>query len=205
MNLEKEMIITPALANKTSVIADKYINRTLATAKRRVVPADVEKTITTILKNINLFNGLYEDESILNGVSIDEIDIPEEFKDIILPNSVRYDTAYRAMSDILKRNTRSTLKFNINEWKDNCDAFRSYFKMDATTSIVKLSDLRVNKSLADVFNQFVTEDGHVHYADTPYIPIALDDITAICGKKNRWFNYDVNDMINEYFSNWYVK
>lgn len=205
MNLEKEMVITPALEKKTDAIFQKYVSRTLATARRRVNESDVKRVLNIILADVNLFNSLAEDESILNGVSIDEIDVPDEFKDVILPNSVRYDTAYRAMSDILHRNPRSVLKFNINEWKDSCDEFRSFFKLDATTSITKLSDLRVNKSLADVFNQFVTEDGHVHYADTPYIPIALDDITAICGKKNRWFNYDVNDMINEYFSNWYVK
>lgn len=195
----------PSLALVDSVdLVDLAVSRILATHKVSNQEKQIKEDVECIADAVRKFNTLREDAYEVDGVPLEKIPILDEFKDFILPNSVRYDSSYRAFPDLLKRNTDlaagDTYKFNDIEYKNACDRLRTYCKSDMKSRVSTLADVRVNKSLSDVF-PYIVHDGLVRMTEHGFVPIELKGIQGLVDG-GYWLGSEVANCIKDYMAYW---
>ena len=195
----------PSLALVDGIdVVDMAIARVKATHKVSNQDKEVKEDVECIADAIRRFNALRENAYEVDGVLLEKIPILDEFKDFLLPNSVRYDSSYRAFPDLLKRNndleSGDTYKFNLNEYVNACDRLRTNCKSDMKSRVSMLSDIRVNKSLSDVF-PYIVHDGFVRMPEHGFVPIALKGISGLLDG-GYWLRSEVADCITDYMTYW---
>lgn len=161
----------------------------------------IRTNLERIFKYIAFFNSLDEDVVFVEGRTINDIPIIAEFKDFIIPNSVRLVAGDRRYPDMLERDLKpEEFEFSYGEWMVLLTQFRGYFKKDLSSDMVMLSDLKLNKSVTDI-TDVVPVNGKVKYEGVPFIPIWLKDLytpmfnsTAANLTIDLLFEYYVADM-----------
>lgn len=205
----------------------KYYRRAKAQTKRRFredrnKPEDneVRELIDAIFGYIVNFNSLDEDTTIINNHPLGDWPILNEFKDLILPNSVRWKAGDKAYNDVLVRVTHKDYvdvekgihkKVDVSQldyldYLDKLSQFRSLFKKDASSDYVSLESLRVDKSIADVIDYVIVEDEdskRCHYDTTPFVPVIklkLDNSVYSALFKTWYYSADVDEVADVFIS-----
>lgn len=206
---------------------EKYYKRAKAQTKRRFIanrdnPEDneVRNLIEAIFGYIVNFNSLDEDTTIINNHPLSDWPVLNEFKDLILPNSVRWKSGDKSYNDVLVRVTHKDFvdtkkgiykkidvsKLDYLDYLDKLSQFRSLFKKDASSDYVSLESLRVDKSVTDVIDYVVIEDGtskRCHYDTTPFIPVIklkLDNSIYSTLFKDWHYSADVDEVVDVFVS-----
>lgn len=149
-----------------------------AIASRKKIRLDVEKdgtpkvfnAIDVIIKMIEFLNSFSSDEeSLPDGTRIDDFQIPVEFKDFILPKSVRFVAGNKTFTDLLDRQVElENVKSFANCWTSKLLEYnmavaelRSITKESEVDRLVTVGSVRVDKSLSDVIDcAFTTSEHH---------------------------------------------
>lgn len=160
--------------------------------------SEVDEKVEKIFEYINFFNSLPEDTTIIDCHPIEDWKILNEFKDFIIPNSIRYESGNRTYVDLLCRSS-SDLKPSFNDYSDLISRFRNFFKKDANDQFVTLASLRINRSFEEV-RQLLSISGRVRYMDNPYIPIEVNN-EIVCLFSDYYFNSDVEQIVQHYVAN----
>lgn len=149
----------------------------------------------TIFHHIMYFNSLEEDTMNIDNRPIESWIVLNEFKDFVLPNSIRFENGNRLFEDLLSRASSDFIP-NYNDYHDALKEFRNWYKKDANDNIVKLSDLRVNKSLSEVWPIIADANGKVRYLDNSFVPIIINQLNV--GQKDYYYNNDISIILDDY-------
>lgn len=178
-----------------------------ASASVRIVNNEHKEYINTILKYIDYFNSLGEFETRVLDRNLDEIIILNEFKDLIIPRSVRYNPSDLRTKDLLKRSGKPNgySKLNYSEFIFAQINFRRLFKKDISSNITTLASIKVNKSLTEVMpyvGKVTTSNGGikefvVKYDSAPFIPLFINGSVLDVFEENYW-NASIKDAIRNY-------
>lgn len=173
----------------------------------------IRKCVTHIMNYISFFNSLEEDVIFVDGRTIDQIQIPSEFKDFIIPNSVRLVAGDRRYPNIVLRdsdptgtvifeseNDSITFKYNYLEWMNLITQFRGFFKKDLSSDMISLSELRLNKSISDI-SDIVVVNNEVKYEGVDFIPLRIVEPYELIFSSNAQ-KTSVAEMLEYYVANW---
>lgn len=191
------------------------INRLLVVAQIKTDKVELTNDINTIFDVINKVNQLPSRvdsiDSEFGRIQLNDINIINEFKDFVYPSSVKMDPNDLMDEDLLDIKERSNdVKISLNDFIEAQLHVRSLFKSDMKSDVSKLSDLRRNVSLNDVYaiSSFqIDSDGEsivkAHYSDRYYIPIPL---VKFCSgfKKGLYYNIGREELVNLYVLNMFI-
>lgn len=174
-----------------------------ALSQKKVSRADeLHEVIVRLFDYFTFFNNVSEDDTVVDLGSIktlDQILIPNEFKEFIYPASVKIVAGNRRMPDLLQlppNVSNLVTEFRYSDYINLLDKFRSYFKKDANSDMVTLSSIKRSVSLMDVLS-IVSVTGKVNYDSDPYYPITLNDVLGqIVG--GSFLQDDADIMITDY-------
>lgn len=190
--------------------------------KRIRMPKTGEESISTIvegiLNKIEVINSLPEFSEMLWNKRLSEIVIADEWKDLILPESVRMDPTDLKTNNLLIKGS-ALVSSDIQDYSDFLDLqmkFRGLFKKDLKDNTTTLDQLFVPKSLYDVLpiaamwdeddeKIIVNEDDServlldVRSIDDPFIPVRLD-ARLKCLFRRDYLNTTSKQVIMDYFS-----
>lgn len=160
---------------------------------------DKDDSLLTILRVIDAINSLKEFEvSLWSNRSLDEINIPSEFADMILPSAVRFEALNLRTKDVLVKPTFNMEDLpSYDEYIQACDKFRSRFKKDGFTEMTAVGSLRKAMNLNDVIAKAAINN-RVNSQANPFIPIPLDNVNLF---EDRYFNDDYDQIIKD----WIIK
>lgn len=202
---------------------DLMVNRILSLKKVRIGSGKyqdevkgIRSRLLRIFEYIDYFNSLSDLSTMVFDVEFSKIPILNEFKDFMIPASVKMNAADLNCEEMLiKPEVKNLDTFSLNEYLDLCLDFRSLFKKDLTDNVTSLDSFRKNVSWSEVANKAcysftVEEDGtetvdlFVHYnSDVPFIPVQISSfITG--GYKSRYWNFTVTEVINDYLTRWLI-
>lgn len=185
------------MSMKTIEVAkDLIIEKVKANARIKVDATDVESKISKLFLYIEHFNSLPEDTSIIEGHQLEEWKILNEFKDFVLPNSIRYESGSRTYTDLLGKREKNGFKPSLNEYNDLIARFRNYFKKDTNDNFVSLASLKINRSFEEV-RQIISVGDDVRYMDNPYIPLPVNDGVR-CLFSKFYFNSTIEQVVDDY-------
>lgn len=165
----------------------------------------IQTLIKRILDKIDIMNGLPEHSSMCWGKPLNEIVILDEFKDLILPQSVRLDPTDLKTNDLLIKG-KARPSDNVSDYVEFLNdqlAFRSLFKKDLSSGTTTFANLFVHKSLFDTLPIacFIKDgsDNEVRSLDDPFIPVPLK-VEVSCLFREDYLNSTIDYVINDYFS-----
>lgn len=173
-----------------------------AMAQKRITKPEkeVEKIVSDLFDMIDFFNSMPEDDFSALLRPIEDFKVPNEFKDFVMPDSIRFDQNTYACPDLMDRPEVRTLPYGYFAWNVLCDDWRSLFKKDCSNDMTPLSELKKKVVLNDIINKVASKEHRCRSLDNPYIPYYLNvDITGVVGSK--YLNYNDNDMIEDYITN----
>lgn len=159
---------------------------------------DHDDSLLVILKVIDAINSLDEFAvSLWDNRMLDELNIPSEFAEMVMPSAVRYEALNLRTKDILIKP-----EFDMNELPSYemfikaCDKFRSRFKKDGFTDMTSVGNLRKAMNLNDVIAK-ASFNGAVNSQANPFIPIPLHDVGLF---EDRYFNDTYEKSINDWIT-----
>lgn len=164
--------------------------------------SETERIIHRLFDYIHFFNSQYVKDgvSILGGKSWNEIPVCNEFKDFILPNSVRYDPADRAWTDLISKREEikeaDISKLSYQDYIETLIVYKSLFKDSITNNVSYLSDVKKDVSLSDVISRSIRDDKCI-FNNTPFVPIEINGVVELDANALH-YNYYVDDMIADY-------
>lgn len=154
--------------------------------------------LSTVMLLINYVNSLDEFATeIWDGHTLEDVYIPKELGDFVLPASVRYDANDRRTKDLLVRPNVFDLNISYMEYVNACDRFRNNFKKDASSDMVSFASLRKHVNLNDVIDRISIND-KVSYFNGSYVPIDVIDISALF--EGRYFNDSSSAVLDDYIA-----
>lgn len=179
-----------------------------ASASIRIVNDEHKNYIGTILKYIEYFNSIGEFETRVLDRNLDEIVILNEFKDLIIPRSVRYNPSDLRTKDLIKRVNKPNgySKLNYSEFILAQVNFRRLFKKDINSNVTTLATIKVNKSLNEVMPYVCklssssnggVKEYLVRYDSAPFIPLFINGSVLDVFEENYW-NASIKDTIRNY-------
>lgn len=133
------------------------------------------------------FNGDYFD--------IDEIEVPEELKALILPKSVKVFAGDDRCKDVLIRDKAVKLNISKHELNNAYKSLRTEFNKDPGTNFVRVGDISKHVTLFDALS-ICSVDQFCHGGEAIYWPIPIDGskVVDLFEDSSDWFNRDVMRM-----------
>lgn len=178
---------------KFEVLVQKLNER--AEAQKRVSKYDMT-SLNVICNFINYVNSLDEDTLRVFDRDFDDIVIPTELKDLVLPKSVRVIPGDRRTEDVLLRpETKSAVCTSYAEYINAVDQFRGYFKRDSKSDMTTLSSLRVDVSLVEILDRICLDD-RARVTNQGTYPIAVKPVSQLL--TDRFFSDSTNDVIQDW-------
>jgi hypothetical protein len=178
---------------KFEVLVQKLNER--AEAQKRVSKYD-RTSLEIICNFINYVNSLDEDTLRVFDRDFDDIVIPTELKDLVLPKSVRLIPGDRRTEDILLRpeiNSKPCASYA--EYMNAVDQFRGYFKKDSKSDMVTLSSLRVDVSLVEVLDRICSDD-KAKVTNQGVYPITVKSVSQLL--TTRFLSDSIDDVIQDW-------
>lgn len=180
-----------------------------ANAKIRVNESEVEKVVDRLFDYVDYFNSLPEYTYFVFDRHINDIQLLDELKPFIIPDSVRLHPTDIRTKDLLVRSSLSEKAekeaYSYVDLVNLMSNFRRFFKSDINDRMFSLGSQRVPKSLADVEAIMACKlNGNltINYQDTAFIPVEL---IAAVGKdlyREDYFNCsDIKILLSDYFAN----
>lgn len=191
--MDKKIIICEELRN--AVIKRYKDNRRVSVKSDK---DDIEDPVNTIFDMVEAINCLEENTFMFLNRHISEFVIPAEFKDFVLPNSVRYDVGNRSSTDILYRLSDKKAP-TYTEYLNAIARVRALFRKGSEEDLVYLSELRKDMSFEDVRSRAAFVEGQsfvTRYEGIPFIPICLT-----FGKQffeNHYYNVTIDEPKTEF-------
>lgn len=136
------------------------------------------ETVIKLFDYFSYFNSLTPDDTVVNMQSIkslDDIIVPKEFEQFIMPSSVKVIAGNRRLPELLQSfpaKHHLVKEYSYHEYIELVDQFRSYFKKDGLADVVTLASIRKEVSLMDVLS-IASVSGCVNYDSEPYYPVIL--------------------------------
>lgn len=172
------------LENEEEFIGINYFNEFVKMAKvnRKINRCDgIEETIAYIFNSIHYFNYFDEYHRVIEdsaNTRYEDIVILNEFKDFILPRSIRFDPSDLRTKNLLVYAKRdSKFKFDMNGYFYHITNFRRYFKKDINSDFTSLDALKKHISFNEALSYMycVTKDGerYIKRGSLAFIPIRL--------------------------------
>lgn len=147
---------------------------------------------------INYINSLDEFASeVWDGHTLEDVMLPKELADFVMPASVRYNSSDRRTSDLLVRPHTFDLNISYAEYVECCDRFRNNFKKDASSDMISFASVRKHVNLNDIIDRICIDD-KVNYYSGPYVPISIKDISALF--EDRYFNDSASSVLDDYIA-----
>lgn len=180
----------------------KSIYKSALSQKKVSNASGLQETIVKLFDYFRLFNTLSQDDTVIcmeTVKSLDDIAIPNEFKDFITPTSVKLIAGNRRLPEMLKPTvlvSNLVEKYSYYEYVQLVDRFRSYFKKDGSSDVCSLASLKKELSLMDVLS-ISSVSGCVNYDSDPYYPIFLKEFMEyVIGSS--FLQDDADAMIKDY-------
>lgn len=181
---------------------ERMVDKVDAQKKVKVDVKEIRSTLSNLYDVIKYFNSIDEYTTLVfGGVDIHDVKILKEFSDFIVPAAVRFDPTDLRSKNLAKREGVVSAPFSYVDYVNLCDTFRGYFKKDASTDTVSLSDLKKSQNLTSVIDKASNQrnDSYVvNYGTQVYYPIRLDDISILY--EDRHFNASESDLMSDYLS-----
>lgn len=207
---------------------ESMIARVNALKKTKVEEKEIRRIMTGVFNAIDQFNVLLSEyNKRFWDYDLSEIPVLNEFKDFVLPASVKVNAADVQCKDLIdreqtyltypmekKQNLLDVIQVinSLSSYLDLLAEFRGIFRSDSTSNITYLSELKKNVSLSEISSKcaYLMEgiDGNDHWFchysfDTPFISVPLRSNYWQCFKDYYW-NADVNDVLNVYIEKWLI-
>lgn len=200
---EKNQVLNIYAASDEFINA--YASRALAQKKTSRKSNEVEDVVRKIFGYIKYFNGQPENTTMISGHELSNWPILNEFKDFIMPNTVRYEAGNRLFNDVLVhseliKDDPENPKFSYSEYVNLLSEFRNFFKKDATDGKVMLDTLRVDKSFEDVraVGARYGEEVLCHYVGDAFIPVPLKCLDVFV--KDAYLNASDVEVVSDYLA-----
>lgn len=178
---------------------ESYVNRFDARKQVRVSREEIKLLIDKVALVIEYFNSLDEDTTFVFDRDHTQVMVPSEFKDLVMPMSIRFEAGKREFVDLLPLRPSKPVSYpSYRDYMDAVARLRGIMKKGAQDDLIKLSDIRKHVSVNDVFHRLEV-DKMSHYEGTPFIPISM--MVAPNLVKSWYFNTDSFEIIDEYVRN----
>lgn len=160
----------------------------------------IEDVVGIIINSIEYFNSLPADIVTLDGIKIEEIYVIDEFKDLVMPASVKVDPLDFNCQELLVR-PQSDYVFSREEFINAQLTFRMWFNTNMKDDVSTLDQLRKKVSFSDVVDRaaYPVNGEYVCnvYGRMPFIPICLNYGAGFY--KSSYYNITADELIKEYF------
>lgn len=189
-----------------STFLDKLMKRLNSMKKVRVDGSELSQAVSDILTVIQRVNqlGMY-DTTIpeWDNRSIDEIEIPSEFSQMVLPSSVRFNAGDIRSKELLVKPAESKLPNDLSFFRFNTSVskLRSVMKRDSRDGLVTIGSLRKAVSLSDVIDRFfVVRKNKImaKLSSDTNLPIELIDDVDHLFEDDFYNTRDVNRVIEDF-------
>lgn len=174
-------------------------------SQKKISVSDVEiiQTMEKFYDIFRYFNSLDEYSTfVFNNANINDVKLPKEFEDFIIPAAVRFDPTDLRSKNLVLKDKEMAAPMSYLEYVNLCDTFRGYFKKDASNDMVSLTDLKKSQTLSSIIDRasnVVNDEYSVNYGTQVYYPIRLQNITLLY--EDRHFNATESDLMSDYLSN----
>lgn len=185
--------------------------RVKALKKTNATDKVVEAIMNKMFAYIDFINAQKADETDkVFGKDIDKVFIIDEFKDFILPKSVRFKAGNYLCQDLLIRPVlvgSDVTNFSLDDWINVQAEYRGLFKSDISSNITTLNNLRLEFSVSDIEARMAVNihvegtDNSIlscHYVGEPFIPIAINLLDQFY--KLPYFNASADEVLADYVS-----
>lgn len=185
---------------------DGLMKRLKSMKKVREDDKILSEAISDILNVINRVNQLGMYDSTIpewDNRSIDEIEIPSEFSQFVLPSSVRMNAGDIRSKELLVKPSESKLSNDLTFFKFNTSVskLRSVMKRDAKDGLVTIGSLRKAVSLSDVLDRFfIVKKGRIFAklsSDTT-LPLELDGNLDCLFEDDYYNTRDLSRIIEDF-------
>lgn len=158
--------------------------------------------ISRIAEYVNYFNTIGEFTDRILDVELSQIQFPNELIPFIEPRTIRYRVGTYWSKDL--RLIKQFEDFNgkglsITEWNQLLYALRAFKKVTTLKNMTTLDQLKKNVSLTDI-EDFCICRGKVHYQDTAFVPIKIDDAVFKAVYDPMYFSHDYNVVLKRWIS-----
>lgn len=183
-------------------IIDKFSARAYAQKRITVKRDELNATVGNLFNFIDYVNGSGEFDRLFREVENDVVEIPKEFSAFIMPFEVKWSSVEFRSKDLLIHATNSANPYSSYlDFLNDCDLFRSYFKKDVSSDMVKVIDVHKSVNLTDVIDRassVIAGNNLCHDNSSAYVPIPIDLVSKLF--KDTYFNSTVDDMVDRYLS-----
>lgn len=183
-------------------IMAKFSARAFAQKKISVKKDDLNTIIGNLFNFIDYVNELGEFDKAFTEIGNDELLILKEFSYFVKPMEVKWSSVEFRSKDLLSHSTKTANPYSSYlDYLNDCDLFRSFFKKDTNSDMVKFSDLHKVVNLSDVIDRAsstISSGQLCHDSSSPYVPIPIEMVSKLY--KDTYFNTTVDDMVDRFLS-----
>lgn len=187
-------------------VESHYVNRIYSTRRVNVTIDQVKEWVHTIVIYLANCNRMGETDTFCTFLNrpTNQIEIMEEFKDLVAPASIRLSPDVWFTKDLVERYQPGVMKSMSYDYFITAQAnIRRVFKSDLSSRMVTLESLRKKISLIDALPK-VSVKGKVQDNDGKgFIPYYLkeDVVTPLYANVDAVYNCDEKDCIADYIRN----
>lgn len=176
----------------------------------------VKALLMKIFTYIDYFNSLSDLSTRVFDVEFSKIPILNEFRDFLIPASVKMNTADLNCEEMLiKPQFNSNADLNLDDYLNLCLDFRALFKKDISDNVSTLDSFRKSVSWSEMaskacYSFAVDDNGKKSKAlfarydgDVPFIPIQISSFITN-GYKTRYWNATSTEIIDDYVTRWLI-
>lgn len=179
----------------------KFIDTTVSDMSK----ADHADDLRYLIKSVDRINQLGDYTYSIDGMEIENIEVPDFFRFMLLPTEVYFDPNNRLSSPLIKRIKEvDDFRIDWNQFRRSCINVAAHFRMGKSFKMIKLSDIRTIVSLNDVINRICFDDGDLRFDGLNYFnPIIIsNEVKSLYD--NVYYNDNLNRYMKEYISKFLV-
>lgn len=137
------------------------------------------------------------DDSVVAGRSLADYKVDERFKMLFTPCEVGVKSDRAAINLVVKETSDNEVKLpSPTEFIDAQDRILSVFKTSMKAGNFDVVNLTEAKSLIEVIEYVVNDEGLCHWNGVPFVPIHLTINNLF---KGYWYNMEEKEMVEEVF------
>lgn len=152
-----------------------------------------------VIKSVDRINQFGDYTYSIDGMEINNIEVPDFFRFMLLPTEVYIDPNNRLSKPLIVREKPDeNFVIDWNQFRRSCNNVAAHFRMGMSFKMVKLTEIRTVKSLNDVLSSICLENLDLRFDGVNYYnPITISS-NLRCLFESVYLNDSLNRYMNEY-------
>lgn len=152
-----------------------------------------------LIKSVDYINAFGDYTYSIGGMEVANIEVPEFFKYMLFPTEVYFEPSNRFSTELIDREEIGDFTIDWNQFRKACNNVSAHFRMGKSFKMVKLSDIRMVKSLNDEYSNGLFET-NLRFDGVNYkTPVPLkSNLKSLYG--DNYFNEELDSYMKDYIN-----